>query len=552
MKKIVPFLFILFPTLILAQAPFVFKNYDLNTGSDNSFPNNYSILNGQIIMSAYNPSNGYELWISDGTLSGSNLLKDIYAGTGNSFPLNLGQVKLNGKIYFNATQSATGTELWESDGTSSGTKLLKDIFPGSASGLTQTTEMTLLNNKIFFIASVSAYGPELWVSDGTDTGTKIIKDIYSGSLGSSIGQLTVFNGKLFFKANNGKDGEELWVSDGTSDGTKLFKDINVGSSGSAINAMTVFNGKLYFKAFTTAAGDELWSSDGTALGTQMLKEINPSTANGFFGDRLVASQDRLFFSGDNGTNGVELWFTDGTADGTKMVNDIKPGVDGSYPTELIDHANTTLVFRASDGSHGYEPWLCNGKTYDTKMIKDIVVGAGSSDPGYFTLYKKHLIFQARNNASEVLLWVSDGTESGTKTIAPPITVTPAALAYTFTFFPFNNSLYFTAGFNDKGYELWSLTDTSLVSGGILPIEPNYNTLRVYPNPSKGMATVEINNAPAKPSDLKLFDMTGRVIINSEMTHKSKEMDLQNLENGEYLLQLKTDQKVYYRKIILLK
>jgi len=38
--------------------------------------------------------------------------------------------QLNGKLYFNANDGVHGRELWATDGTEAGTQLVKDISPG--------------------------------------------------------------------------------------------------------------------------------------------------------------------------------------------------------------------------------------------------------------------------------------------------------------------------------------------------------------------------------------------------------------------------------------
>src|SRR6516164_4920736 len=51
-------------------------------------------------------------------------------------------VALGNKLIFEATDGTHGRELWITDGTSSGTRLLKDINPGSASAF-PTTDVDL-------------------------------------------------------------------------------------------------------------------------------------------------------------------------------------------------------------------------------------------------------------------------------------------------------------------------------------------------------------------------------------------------------------------------
>lgn len=57
---------------------------------------------------------------------GTKLLKDIAT---NQNDLTLGELTVVGRSFTScASDAAHGSELWKSDGTSSGTKLVKDIF----------------------------------------------------------------------------------------------------------------------------------------------------------------------------------------------------------------------------------------------------------------------------------------------------------------------------------------------------------------------------------------------------------------------------------------
>ena len=78
-------------------------------------------------------------------------------------------------LFFIANDGAHGDELWRSDGTASGTVLVKDIGPGnSVTGwLTRGVGHSLL-----FSARTPALGEELWQSDGTPAGTRLVKDLY--------------------------------------------------------------------------------------------------------------------------------------------------------------------------------------------------------------------------------------------------------------------------------------------------------------------------------------------------------------------------------------
>ena len=57
-------------------------------------------------------------------------------------------------------------ELWKTDGTASGTVMVKDIWSGSSGG--GPTMTTAVGNTLYFQARDGTHGGELWKSDGTD------------------------------------------------------------------------------------------------------------------------------------------------------------------------------------------------------------------------------------------------------------------------------------------------------------------------------------------------------------------------------------------------
>ena len=75
----------------------------------------------------------------------------------------------DGMVFFVANDNIHGRELWKSDGTLTGTKVVKDITPGSSS--TSFNCLFVLGNWLYFSAYTSAYGGELWKTDGTSNGT---------------------------------------------------------------------------------------------------------------------------------------------------------------------------------------------------------------------------------------------------------------------------------------------------------------------------------------------------------------------------------------------
>ena len=108
----------------------------------------------------------------------------------------------NDKMYFRAPSEDHGEEVWVSDGTTDGTNMLKDIVVGHEStGFGSYRDFVPFNGKTYFVASDVLDSPgnyELWVTDGSEDGTHILKDITPD--GSSFPQALVpLSDRLFFR-----------------------------------------------------------------------------------------------------------------------------------------------------------------------------------------------------------------------------------------------------------------------------------------------------------------------------------------------------------------
>src|SRR5690606_37383101 len=142
--------------------------------------------------------------------------------------------------YFLANDGIHGKELWKTDGTVSGTVMLKDINPNPyLISVGEDNHFLILNNEFYFYANDGTNGGELWKSDGTEAGTVMIKDI---NLTTSAYRLNgvVLDDFIIFYASNGISGYELWRTDGTSEGTYMIKDIYEGASSSINDFDVVF------------------------------------------------------------------------------------------------------------------------------------------------------------------------------------------------------------------------------------------------------------------------------------------------------------------------
>lgn len=98
------------------------------------------------------------------------LLADINANPVGSIPTRLTPV--NGRIFFAATDDSHGSELWASDNTITGTQLVADLYPGIAGTMMLAElnpysdfgpfEIIARHGRVFFTGTDPLIGEELW------------------------------------------------------------------------------------------------------------------------------------------------------------------------------------------------------------------------------------------------------------------------------------------------------------------------------------------------------------------------------------------------------
>jgi ELWxxDGT repeat protein len=177
------------------------------------------VASGGLLFFSIDTFDGTQMWRSDGTDGGTFQVADFPFPTrrrGGFFEPLLTLTSVGSGVLFAAGDPIHGGELWKSDGTVTGTGLVRDIRRGSKSS--KIYAISEVGGIGYFAAHDGKTGFELWRSDGTELGTQIVKDLQPGKRSSYPHDLTPLGSRLFFIAHDAA-GWGLWSSDGRAEGT---------------------------------------------------------------------------------------------------------------------------------------------------------------------------------------------------------------------------------------------------------------------------------------------------------------------------------------------
>ncbi len=366
------------------------------TPNDIDIKGNIIVGGTKIYFFANDGINGIEPYVYNIETATSTLLKNIHPSTDpNNFDtFSVKFLSADGnKAFFLANDGATGNELWVTDGTALGTNLVMDIFQGVNSSAIEIAPNHLGSNmkdgKLYFFANYgtggfTVNGKEPWVSDGTPAGTFMLKDIYPGFNGSTDTaynkQFIDFNNKMYFYAiGQTANSYAIYETDGTTAGTTLFKSI------SRVDEFIIKDNLLYF---TCINGPSIWSSNGTVDGTVQIAANSDLQLNNVNTCQMVNANNTLFLRGISQTIGSELFKLDAT---NQIVNskDIwtgKPnGVNSNIYTDrkVLQVYNNEVFFLGSDSSSSgaLQVWKSDGTASGTLALTPLAGGGWAGGNG---------------------------------------------------------------------------------------------------------------------------------------------------------------------------
>lgn len=323
------------------------------------------------------------LWRSDGTDDGTIQLAAFPGDSGTIYrDRQMTYVSDGARLFFAAPDDAHGSELWVSDGTPAGTQLLADVVPGPTGS--DPSHLTLFKGRLYFHAN-EITSQALWTSDGTVAGTQRVKTFWNAPSTSCeldcpdvmIQNMFAGTDRLYLAFDETLDGGsgirfkprkwQLWVSDGTTDGTTLLLQTPFAFDApiDRIGELRLAGEQLY--AFGLAPGSDnyvVYGIDGANGAFTALKSFAP-----FDRSRVRALDargsssvldDLMFFSAADLDHGYELWASNGVAGRAALLTDLAPGSAdarfGWIKTGDIVTDGEDVFFTASTEQSGAKLW----------------------------------------------------------------------------------------------------------------------------------------------------------------------------------------------------
>jgi uncharacterized delta-60 repeat protein len=301
----------------------------------------------------------------------------------------------NGALYFRANDGINGDELWRLDANTTTPIMVADIFPGPSSS--SPSQLTVAGNVLYFGAT-SASGFELWQYDGISV--TLAADINPGPGNSQLTSLTALGNQVVFKAYDGTDGEELFAFDPIAGLIKFNIDDSCPDCGSNPYNLKVHDGRLYFGAAEPVFGAELYSYDGATVTRLTAGSLSPG--------QFTVIGGRIIYAAGSFQTQLRSYEIATETD----VEIVLPSVGflGPAPGQFTQ-MNGVVYFTAQDDDHGRELWVTDGTQGGTRLVADVYPGPTGSNPAHLTPFNGELVFSATDQAAGHELRATTGVGS---------------------------------------------------------------------------------------------------------------------------------------------
>lgn len=558
---------------------------------------NFSRNGRRVYFMASDPRYGLEPWVANA--DGARLLLDVNdRDEGSSDPQRGGVV--NDRLVFAASAECTGREVFSSDGTGEGTQLLRDVAPGFNSS--QPSAPVTLADRAYWRAQTSGY-IYLYRTDATPEGTLPVdsfprlnenstfmtrpiahagKILYLGSrvdggtalyaydpgagrvpplltLSNDVTDLSPFtsftlNERTLLFTGPGPRGFALYASDGTTTGTQMLAPltaINVGAGWVAPVRWYTRAGDIAYLIVREPDGYALLRTDGTPGGTIRLRDRLP--AHEYAPSHLTAAHDHLYFAGADTTGRYLYRYRPSTDELTSVplaTDELIINVE-----QILNTPGDVLLVIARYRNHPTGSGLLSvNSSIDSAKV---LVGPRSATPLNAMTELHNLAgttyFAASAPGAGNELWRTDGTVEGTVPAAEfnagDASGQPRFVGY------LRGEAYYAATGPTRGRELYRYHPAGPAPGGgdpdavgvacHLPDATTATTeesgdwsIRPFPNPTAGAVTFPL--PPAGDYIITLYTMAGRMIQRYAVRGGAVTVNVERLPAGAYFVRVRDE------------
>ncbi|WP_264551677.1 T9SS type A sorting domain-containing protein [Flavobacterium sp. N2038] len=495
-----------------------------------SYPWSFKKINDKLIFEASEADSGREIWESDGTTSGTKLIKDIYSGLESSVTGALvGGTAINNIFYFIAKDESSLGEIWKTDGTEAGTVKITSFING------RTSSLTAVGNSIYFLIQ-EEYKLQVWKTDATTGATVLVKD------NMSIWNAPSFQGKcnntfIFTFQPYGTNNSRVWRSNGTLEGTfPITAEIDGnGSYPTGTSGLTQYiehNNKLYF-----VSRNYLHETDGTLENTKVVGDVWKAQQYLAHHSSVIEANNNLyfmFFSAD--LNKLSIWKFDSA---NNSVAEIYSKTSDHYfsPSNFTKTGNS-LLFSSANETGG-------ASLVSLNLANNAVTNFGELSNGikkpfiFIDMIDASTFFKINDNEYYIASVVEDNFTKGFVFDLKLNSLQQiSALDNVLSIVSFNDILYYA-----KDDKLWKYANNLSI-----PLTENKSPLVFYPNPSSDFINIKTEN-DTQVESFQIFDLNGRSVSTSGLDLNNNKIDISRLNQGSYILKAKVNGTLISKKII---
>ncbi len=311
------------------------------------------------------------------------------------------------------------------------------------------------------------------------------------------------------------DINSYWYAVGTTAGgtdivpwTDNYWNTNV-----SIGGLSLQIGTIYYVSVKTKNGAGLFSGVTSSNGQLIVAPTDSPVANFFSQNTIVCNTENVFYENTSSNSTSYEWTFEGGFPATS--SDVEPGVQYSASGTF----DVTLVAIGPAGS-------------DT-IVQTVNVEVSSPVSASFStnaaiVYLPNAMVTCTNSSQNANGYIWDFGDGATSTDVNPWNQYSVAGEYDVQLIAANDACP-----NDTALIHVSVIDNVGLS------ESELDNLSVFPNPSSDIVTVI---STAENLNVKLYDVSGRLILERKMSGKQIELNVSGLSNGMYRLVLvdKTD------------